>query len=241
MTSTEKLPIGRANFIRRLGQANAVGLFLVILNACVASPTPMYAPVPVAAVDQHKLSELLNRADLALASGHLTFPREDSAEALYRAALAAEHGNERARRGLESIVEHYLGRASSDIERRQFPAARAMLAQARQVMPEHPGIATTQRQLSWLSQASRELFRLSASDLSNRSQTLADQLIQIGQRAKAADDARLIIHSTSDQAGRWIYQQLRKAPGPKRLRAQMVISSPPRIELLVAPTGGYPQ
>lgn len=235
MTATRKLPSTEKTLLHRLTRAVLIGSAFVLVGGCAATPAPLHAPVPVAAVDQHKLSELLDRADRALASGQLTFPEAGSAESGYRAALAAEPGNERARRGLETIVEHYLSRAGTDIERRQFPAARAMLAQARQVMPDHPGIATTERQLSWLSQASRELIRLPANELANRSQALATQLIAVGARAKSANDARLIIHSTSDASGRWIYQQLRKAPGPRRLRAQMVISSPARLELLIAP------
>lgn len=235
MTATRKLPSDRKHPARALRWTLSFGLVIAFVSGCVTTPAPLHAPIPVAAVDQHKLSALLDHADRALESGHLTFPQAGSAESGYRAAEVAEPGNERARRGLETIVEQYLSRASSDIERRQFPAARAMFAQARQVKPDHPGIATTERQLSWLSQASRELINLPASGIASRSQSLATQLAQIGARAKAADDARLIIHSTSDAAGRWIYQQLRKAPGPRRLRAQMVISSPARIELLVAP------
>ena len=43
------------------------------------------------------------------------------------------------------------------------------------------------------------------------------------------------VKTTSDAEGRWMYQQMREAPGERRIRAELTIGSPPSVELIELP------
>jgi hypothetical protein len=90
-------------------------------------------------------------------------------------------------------------------------------------------------QVFMLSTAIRDRYPLNRRQLNARSAALAKRLEKLGERAKSAN-MRVIIRSRNDAEGRWIYQQMRKAPGEPRIRAELTIGSPPRVELVDLPT-----
>jgi hypothetical protein len=70
--------------------------------------------------------------------------------------------------------------------------------------------------------------------LSARTEAVRTQLVDVGRRAKRPN-VQVTITARNDAEGRWIYQQLRDAPGDVRIQAQIERGSPPRIDLLTLP------
>jgi hypothetical protein len=71
---------------------------------------------------------------------------------------------------------------------------------------------------------------LDAAALSARSPELASRLAALGALAKQ-EHTWVTISARNDAEGRWIYQQLRKAPGEHRIRAELVIAGAPSVEI----------
>lgn len=86
---------------------------------------------------------ILDDADDAFEAGRLVGSGEDSAFALYSSVLEAAPDAPRALDGVERIAEHYLTLARDALAADDPEAAAANLALARDVMPEHYGIAIT--------------------------------------------------------------------------------------------------
>ena len=217
----------------------AAGFFLLVLVGCAAGPPPPVAlplpePEPPAAPEPEPppdVEPLLEQARLALEAHRLTTPERNSAFSLYQEVLRLDPGNDRARRGIEKIVERYVRFALDAIDRRQFARARSMLARARLVDAGHPAIAPTAQQAQLVENAERDRVRLDPAVLANRSAALGARLRGLGVRAKGAG-CRVTINARSDAEGRWIYRQLNSASGEARVRARMAIASPPSVELV---------
>ncbi|MEX2124178.1 MAG: serine/threonine-protein kinase [Woeseia sp.] len=86
----------------------------------------------------------LDNAESAMAAGRLVEPGDESAFAYYSAVLAAAPENDEALDGLKRITEEYLTRARDALAADDLDAAAAHLAVAKQVGPEHYGIAVTE-------------------------------------------------------------------------------------------------
>ncbi len=200
-----------------------------------APPGPIDAHEPPAttltAAEAAELEDLLARAERAIANDHLTYPSSGSALALYDRARLLDPDNERARRGLERIVERYLELATSAGEQRRFGDARALLDRAYIVDPDHAGIGPTRAQIDLLDDARRQVIALDPDRLRNRDPGLEDLLRQAG-IASRGDGCRAEITARSDSEGRWIYQQMSAGGGLARIQAQLNIGAPARIEVL---------
>jgi hypothetical protein len=85
----------------------------------------------------------LKKAEVAVAAGRLVEPGGDSAFAYYSSVLATSPDNSAARDGLERIAERYLSAARNSLAAGDPKAAADNLAIAREVMPDHYGIAIT--------------------------------------------------------------------------------------------------
>ena len=88
--------------------------------------------------------DALQNAQSAIAEGQLVEPPGESALALYSSVLAAAPGNAEALDGLNRIVEEYLVRARDALATDDLEGASANLAIAKQVVPDHFGIAVTE-------------------------------------------------------------------------------------------------
>lgn len=218
---------------------------VAVLAACVGPPperpatAPSVAveppaeasPDPTSAYDEDALYALLDAADRALADDRLLTPEHDSAYHYFGQALALAPDHPQARRGFERIVESYLALASRAIERERWASARSMLDRARIVDANHPGIATLRRQVELLANARRESVSLAQAGVRGRAPGTAAQLKALGRKARQAN-ARVTIRAASDPDGRWIYEQMNKAPGERRIRASLRIGAPPKVTVL---------
>lgn len=217
-------------------------LACAVLCACQATPEPPPPepepppPEPVidVAANQAKIEALLLKARFAFEDGNVTWPPGDNALEAYNEVLAIDPDNEGGLRGLERILEYYVGEAEIAAHRAEFARARSMLDRARLIEPAHPAIEPMDRQIYMLSTAIRDRYPLNRAQLGARSAALARRLETLGAQAKA-DNIRVIIRARTDAEGRWIYQQMRKAPGELRVRAELTIGSPPSVELIDLP------
>ncbi len=189
------------------------------------------AEVPTAQSQPEETAQRLAGADAAFAAGHLIYPARGSAMALYQEVLLTDPGNAAAQRGLERLVEHFLEEASRAIEREQYIKADSMLSKARMIDRDNPNIEPLAKQLRLLEEAERHRVTLDWRLVSARSSELAATLERLGGLARG-EGCRAMISVSSDAEGRWVYQQMSRAPGERRIKAQMRIASPAAVEVL---------
>lgn len=217
----------------------------LLLGACTApapsQPEPPVEPPPppdIAAPDPGETEEfldLLDTAERALADDRLLTPEDDSAYLYYQQAAAMAPNHPATTRGFERIVERYLQLAQLAMEREQWSRARLMLARAEHVDRGHAGIGSVREQLEALANAERLVLRLDRSALRERTSAIASELVEFGRHARS-DNARVSIRVPSDADGRWIYQQLSRAPGEKLIRGRIEIGLPPQVTVLLLPS-----
>lgn len=225
--------------------ALTAALAMLLLGACTAptssQPEPLPEPVSppdIAVPDPGETEEFLNlidTAERALADDRLLTPEDDSAYFYYHQASAIAPGHAATRRGFERIVERYLQLAQLAMEREQWSNARFMLARAEYVDGGHKGIVSMRGQLEMLANAERLILRLDRIALRGRTSAIASELMEFGRHART-DNARVSIRVPSDADGRWIYQQLSRSPGEKRIRGRIEIGLPPQVTVLLLPS-----
>ena len=226
-TPAGKWALTRASFLRTL-------LMFVLATA----PLPAFAQTPAqgatdTATDPKlaaQITALLDQADAATARGQLIYPLKDSALALFEQILQIDPGNADAQLGLTLITEQYLEEAQLALERNDLFSADIALSQARVIYPDYPGLAVIERRMALEETASRTREVLDWREVAQRSSDLAPRLIRLGKLAKAGD-CRVTIHVSNDNEGRWVYQQMNKADGAERIRAEVRISSPAAVEV----------
>ena len=235
--------------MRRLLYASSLWLalagFAALIAACGTPPPqrepmrPVVAPEPVPppAVDQVRVDALLDAAERALVEQRLLTPADDSAYRHYTAVLELVPDQPDAVEGFERIVEAYLALARRAVEQERWAGARSMLDRAEVVDHSHPGIAPLRRQVEQLASAERLALQLDRTALRQRRADVAARLAAFGKRARHPN-ARVTIRAGSDADGRWIYQQLNKAPGERRIRGGIEIGIPPKVTILLLPTSG---
>ncbi|MGI9328893.1 MAG: hypothetical protein ACR2PZ_26995 [Pseudomonadales bacterium] len=207
-----------------------LGLLVAAVAAGCAAP-PATSPAPPPGPDAEVMAALNHRADAAAAQEHWDHPYENSALDYYRRVLALAPDNLHALRGIETLAERYLQRARSAADRQSHGAARSMLARARLVDSEHPGIAPTESYLALLLDSERQALRMNQAALAARDPGLAQSLQQLGARARHPD-CRTFITVRNDQDYRWIYGRMAAAKGQGRIRAQFEVGAPSRVTLL---------
>ena len=199
-------------------------------------PTPPVVREPSPPVaDLAEIDALLAEAEQALAEQRLLTPANDNAHDYYTQVLALEPDQPDAVAGFERIVEAYLALAQRAVRRERWSGARLMLDRAAVVDAAHPGIAPLRRQVELLAGAERLALPLDRTALRQRRAELAARLAAFGRRARDAR-ARVTIRAGSDADGRWIYEQLNKAPGEQRIRGGIEIGVPPQVTILLLPT-----
>ena len=239
-----KWPIVNSSTTRaRSRTALCAGLCVVLAGACGACTVAPEPPPPVQQapakpppppIDYRRINALLDAGLYAMDEDRLITPIDHSAYDYFRKVLMLVPDEPRALLGLERIVERYLELAERAIARGQWASARTMLARARIVKPEHSGIDLVESRLALFSVARRERVSIDATALAERSPALREELNRVGRRAKRPN-VQVTITTRTDEDGRWVYQQLRDAPGDARVRAQIQLGSPPAVELLTLP------
>ena len=185
-------------------------------------------PAPVSYADQ-----LLADAADAIDRLHLTTPPGDNAWERYLQILELEPDNEAAAVGLQRIVDRYLDLADDALTAGDSARASRFLGRAAQVLPGHAGIAHMRVRLASLEHARTNSIALDATGVREQHPAVSEQLLAIGTRAKQAGQ-RIVITARSDREGRWLYQRLNAAPGP-RLRSELRIGRAPALTLQQLP------
>lgn len=214
---------------------------LVLVAGCQMQSCPAPAPpettVPNAAeLRAARVERLLLRAEHAVDEGHLTPPAVNNAYDVYRAVLALAPRNADALNGIERIVEGFIGEARRAIEQERWRAAEAKLLEAENVDADHPGLPSMRSQLDNLRRAERRHLDLAAAAVREQTPAAARALAELGAVARRPK-ARVVIRAASDAHGRWIYEQLNRAPGDRRIRGEIEIGSPPRVTVIILPGG----
>lgn len=174
---------------------------------------------------------LLLQAEQAEMDNHLLNPARGSAASLYHRILAMDPVNAAAVAGLERIAEGYLESAQQAIDAQNPLKADALVAKARMAYPDYSGIEPLVRQLTLLDSARRRKTSLDWRLVSDRSPTLIPDLKRIGAQARQAG-CLATIQVSNDAEGRWVYAQMNRAPGERRIRAEIRIASPAGVEVV---------
>ena len=135
--------------------------------------------------------------------------------------------------GLQRIVDRYLDLADDALTAGDSARASRFLGRAAQVLPGHAGIAHMRVRLASLEHARTNSIALDATGVREQHPAVSEQLLAIGTRAKQAGQ-RIVITARSDREGRWLYQRLNAAPGP-RLRSELRIGRAPALTLQQLP------
>jgi len=189
------------------------------------------------------MERYLKLALVAFNKDQLLTPEADSAFTYYTEAQKLDPLDPRTARGFERISERYFALALQAAERSSFAMARSMLGRAKIVFQSvlannpdftSPNFESIAQQIEVLSSAERTQLKLDSKLIKSRDSVLINQLKAIGSLAKKPH-TRVIITVRNDSDGRWVYQQLRKAPGEFRIRAEIKIGAPERVELVKLP------
>ena len=223
-----------------LRAAALLGAALVLIVGCASTEPddvlPSALPAPEPAPDDDAIALMLEAAADAFEKDRLVTPPGDNAHDHLLAVLALDPDNLQASEGLERIVERYLEFATRAAERGHFARARSMLDRARLVQRDHPEIQPVEQRVTLLAEAKRVRIGLDRRAVAARDASASARLRNIGTRAKMPN-TRVTIVARSDAEGRWMYQQMREAPGERRIRAELTIGSPPSVELIELPCG----
>jgi hypothetical protein len=192
------------------------------------------APAPLTP-EQRAIEVLLREADRALAENRLTTPVEDNALDRLLHVLVLAPGEPRARAGIEEIARRYQRWALTAAGNGDETEARRLIDLARQVRPDDPTLATTERAMQRALAPPAERLTLDPTALNVRDAELGARLARLGTRAK--EEALFVIITTPRDAwSRWIYQQMNAAPPARRLRARSEVG--PVASVVLRAVGG---
>jgi protein TonB len=186
--------------------AIAGGLWLALqpsgVPATVRAGAEPAAVKPAARQIDAGLSDLLARADAALASGKLSAPPGDNAADLYRQALQRDANNARAQKGLDQVVDGLLNSAEQELLAGRTDEAERLTALARAIQPRHVRIAflnasiAKEREREALAKKAENVARASDEAASHKAQRDLDKRL-LAEAHAAAQAGNL------DEAQRW--------------------------------------
>ena len=233
------------NFI---GRSSALIILSCTLCACqmfqkeepVPAPVPVVQPKPVVHVESQAVKLLILNGEYTLAQNQLLTPVNDNAYDYFRVALKLDPQSDRARGGLQGIVMRYVDLARQAAARGNYSQATTMLNNARIVDPENLLIKEVTAGLAEQIKSAPPVepyrggandFLLDASLLGKDDPQIITKLTEIAQKLQATNSLAIIIART-DVEGRWIYQKMRDAVPDYRVRGDIKLGSPPRVQLV---------
>jgi tetratricopeptide (TPR) repeat protein len=158
----------------------------------------------------------LEAGDALLKQGRLLSPAADNAQKRYRAALARDAGNARAREGLRRIASSLLGQAERQMADFEFERAATLIDQAQAVDAAAPGIGAARTRLRELQRRREDVAQPDPASLAAQ-QRIAELLEQ----ARIAADAGNLLMPPGESA----YDRYRAVrtidPGNAQARAGM--------------------
>ena len=208
----------------------------------VPAPVAVVQPKPVVHQESQAVKLLILNGEYTLAQNQLLTPANDNAYDYFRAALKLDPKSDRARGGLQGIVMRYVDLARQAAARGNYSQATTMLNNARIVDPENLLIKEVAAGLTEQIKSAPPVepyrggsneFLLEANLLGKDDPQIIARLTEIAQKLKATNSLAMIIART-DVEGRWIYQKMRDAVPDHRVRGDIKLGSPPRVQLVPA-------
>lgn len=207
------------------------------------APAPVVQPKPtVITKEQQIVKMLILNGEYTLSQNQLLTPSNDNAYDFFRAALKIDPNNARAKGGLQGIVMRYVDLARQAAARGNYSQATTMLNNARIVDPNNLLIKEVAVGLTEQIKSAPPIepyrgganeFLLDASLLGKDDPRIIAKLTEIAKKLKSTNGLAIIIART-DVEGRWIYQKMREAVPGYRVRGDIRLGSPPRIQLVPA-------
>lgn len=206
------------------------------------APVAVVQPAPVVTKEQQVVNMLIRNGEYTLSQDQLLTPVNDNAVDYFRAALKLDPQNSRAKGGLQGIVMRYVDLARQAAARGNYSQATTMLNNARIVDPNNLLIKEVATGLTEQIKSAPPVepyrgganeFLLEASLLGKDDPQINAKLTEIAQKLKATNHLAIIVART-DVEGRWIYQKLRDAVPGYRVRGDIKLGSPPRVQLIPA-------
>lgn len=203
---------------------------------------PVVPPKPVMTKEQQAVKMLILNGEYTLSQNQLLTPSNDNAYDYFRAALKLDPNNQRAKGGLQGIVMRYVDLARQAAARGNYSQATAMLNNARIVDPNNLLIKEVSVALSEQIKSAPPVepyrgganeFLLDAALLGKDDPQIIAKLAEIAQKSIANNSLVMIIART-DIEGRWIYQKMRDAVPGQRVRGDIKLGGPPRVQLVPA-------
>ncbi len=204
------------------------------------APAPVPPPAPVITKEQQVIRMLLLNGEYTLSRDQLLTPANDNAYDFFRAVLKLDPDNQRAKGGLQGIVMRYVDLARQAAARGNYTQATTMLNNARIVDPDNLLIKEVSAALTEQIKSAPPVqpyrggsneFLLDASLLGKDDPQILARIAEIAQKLKATDSLAMIIART-DVEGRWIYQKMRDAVPGYRVRGDIKLGSPPRVQIV---------
>ncbi len=204
------------------------------------APAPVAKPKPVITKEQQVINMLILNGEYTLSQNQLLTPKNDNAYDYFRAVLKLDPNNARAKGGLQGIVMRYVDLARQAAARGNYSHATAMLNNARIVDPNNLLIKEVSTALTEQIKSAPPVepyrgganeFLLDASLLGKDDPQIIAKLTEIAQKLQATNSLAMIIART-DVEGRWIYQKMREAVPDYRVRGDIKLGSPPRVQLV---------
>jgi hypothetical protein len=204
------------------------------------APVPVAKPKPVITKEQQVINMLILNGEYTLSQNQLLTPTNDNAYDYFRAALKLDPNNSRAKGGLQGIVMRYVDLARQAAARGNYSQATTMLNNARIVDPNNLLIKEVSTALTEQIKSAPPVepyrgganeFLLDASLLGKDDPQIIAKLSEIAQKLQATNSLAIIIART-DVEGRWIYQKMRDAVPGYRVRGDIKLGSPPRVQLV---------
>lgn len=224
----------------------------LVLAACQPTfwkkkpPPPPPAPAPVVKVpapltkEQQAAKLLILNGEYTLSQNQLLTPANDNAYDYFRAALKLDPDNTRAKGGLQGIVMRYVDLARQAAARGNYSQATTMLNNARIVDPENLLIKEVSAGISDQIKLTPPVepyrgganeFLLNADLLGKDDPQILAKLAEIARKLKESNSLAIIVART-DVEGRWIYQKMREAVPGHRVRGDIKLGSPARVQLV---------
>ena len=188
------------------------------------------ATLPAVDDNRREIEWLLDEAVTAFHDNRLTTPLNDNAYYRYLRVLALDPHNAEAEHGIADIADKYLVWAMDRAANGDYRSATEYLNKAKSVDEGHPNIPAVTNYINDRRGASRFLYRLPPGPLTDRADSVAKDIREIGVAA-TEHRALCIITARSDAEGRWIYQQLNSATSI-RIRGRIEIGETPEIRLV---------
>lgn len=206
------------------------------------APAPVVQPKPVMTKEQQVVHMLVLNGEYTLSQNQLLTPTNDNAYDYFRAALKLDPNNTRAKGGLQGIVMRYVDLARQAAARGNYSQATTMLNNARIVDPENLLIKEVSAGLTEQIKSAPPVepyrggsneYLLDANLLGKDDPQIIAKLTEIAQKLQSTNSLAMIIART-DVEGRWIYQKMRDAVPGYRVRGDIKLGSPPRVQLVPA-------